>query len=560
MKKIVLTLALLANVINSIAQVEVSTKSLDLKPLNKHKYWQFGETGIDAETGNIYVKMQQANCDKKNGLGTVSFKGSNWNVDKLIFDKDFNYKETKSFNYGSTAEALLNNENIFGKKYNAKALGSGSAAIIDMAKAATTAMPSGLIDNSFLFKTIVTVRGNSLVSSEIGICLNYGVDKNYGGYCFEDVCVYKGESKPLKEEKGQRWIAMMSHTVPDGGNIMYNTVGVIKEEKQHYIFRKYDKFLNIVKEVSFTFDYQCLLNGKHIEIAPGIFDYVFISTPINYKKSKMPLAPANNYEYFYVDGNTFEIKERLTISAPNSQWLFNHVMHKDGATYIVGACGPKNNVYADIFSFPKEADFLNIQVAKIKNGKLVYVSSSMNKELKSTFKTVEGLKGNSSINFSMPSASLDVSNDKLILSGQQEYGKKGALQTIIFDKNGKIESILSKQEKIIARSHISFSKDGKKLYWLLEDLGEYNKPVDVGGGVMVLNPNKAREAVSSLSIVTYDLVNNNITKFQNLENEDWALNYKNPILLDQDNTMILLGNKITRKARESELVFITIKK
>ncbi len=66
--------------------------------------------------------------------------------------------------------------------------------------------------------------------------------------------------------------------------------------------------------------------------------------------------------------------------------------------------------------------------------------------------------------------------------------------------------------------------------------------------------------VSSLSILTYDLETNAIAKFQNLENEEWAVNYKNPILMDNENTILILGNKITKKAKDSEIVFITIKK
>jgi hypothetical protein len=56
------------------------------------------------------------------------------------------------------------------------------------------------------------------------------------------------------------------------------------------------------------------------------------------------------------------------------------------------------------------------------------------------------------------------------------------------------------------------------------------------------------------------LETNNITKFQILENDEWAVNYKNPILMDNDNTILMLGNKITKKAKESEIIFITIKK
>lgn len=558
MKKIVCSLVLLANTLLATAQVEVSSKSLDLEPLKKHKNWRVGDAGKDPNTGGFFVNMLQAYCDASTSYNEITFRGLGWNIDKLVFDNSFNYVETKSFRYGSTEEALSKNENVYGKKYNA-ILGSSIAGTA----LSGVAMPKGAIDNSFMFTTIVTgtsgIAGFKLSSSFVGLKVSGADTKTRGVVCGENPAVFKKTSEDTKEEKGQKWIPMYNNPVPNGGNVLFNTVGVIKEEKNHYVFRKYDQNTKIIKEVTFTFDKQCILNGKEIEKAPGKFDYVFIATPINYKKSKMPVAAANSYEYFYVDGDTYEIKEKLTITAPNSQWLVNHVFHKDGATYLVGTCGPKNNVYFD-FTLPKVEDFEHVQIAKIENGKLTYITSTLNKNLKSAFKTVSGLKSNSSINFCMPNATLTESNGKLIYSGQQEYGAvKGALQTVIFDENGKVESILSKEEKILARSHVSFSKDGKKLFWLLEELGEYNKLVDVGGG-FVLDPKEAREAVTSLAVLTYDLQTNTILKYQDLKNKEWAINYKNPILMDNENELLLLGNKLSKKAKESELVFISLKK
>lgn len=559
MKKIVLSLALLANGLLATAQVEVSTKSLDLEPLKKHKNWRVGDAGIDPATGNVFVNMLQSYCDASVSYNEITFRGLSWNIDKLVFDNAFNYVETRSARYSSTEEALAKNENVYGRKYGA-ILGSSIAG----SALSGVAMPKSAIDNSFMFTTIVTgtsgMTGFKLASSFIGLKISGQDSKTKGIVCSENPAVFKKTSEDAKEEKGQRWIPMYNNPVPNGGNVLFNTVGVIKEEKNHYVFRKYDENTKIIKEVTFTFDKQYLLNGKEIEKAPGKYDYVFIGTPINYKKSKMAVAAANVYEYFYVDGDTYEIKEKLTITAPNSQWLVNHVFHKDGATYLVGSCGPKNNVYADIFSVPKVEDYEHVQIAKIEKGKLIYVTSALNKSLKSAFKAVSGLKSNSSINFSMPNATLSLSNGKLIYSGQQEFGAiKGALQTIIFDEQGKVEAILSREGKMLARSHVSFSKDGKKLFWLLEELGEYNKLVDVGGS-FVLDPKKAREAVSALAVLTYDLQANAIVKYQDLTNDDWAVNYKNPILMDSDNTILLLGNKLSKKAKESELVFISLKK
>ncbi len=556
MKKTIITTVLGLSFLTLNAQVEVSTKSFDLESQNKHKNWRVGDAGIDSQTGNVFVNMLQPYCDATTSYNEITFRGLGWNIDKLVFDNGFNFVEAKSMRYKSTEEALLNGENVYGKKYNV-IVGSGIAG----SAFSGIAMPKGAIDNSYMFTNIVTgtsgMTGFKVATSYISLKVDGQDTKTRGVVCSENPAVFKVKSEDAKEEKGQRWIPMYNNPVPNGGNVLFNTVGVIQGEKQHYVFRKYDKDANVIKEQTFTFDYQCILNGKEIEKAPGEFDYIFIATPINYKKSKMPLAPANSYEYFYVDGSTYEIKEKATIVAPNSEWLVNHVVRDNGATYLVGTCGVKNTVYADIFSVPKPESYENTQVVKIENGKLVYATSTLNKDLKPVMKTIDGLKSNSSINFCMPFASLNVLNGKLIYSGQQEYGGlKGALQTIVFDGNGKVEAVLSKQEKTIARSHLSFSKDGKKFFWLLENVEEYN---DINN-IFTLTPKKAREVVSSLSVLTYDLETNNIAKFQNLENEEWAVNYKNPILMDNDNSILMLGNKITKKAKESEIIFITIKK
>lgn len=555
MKKILFTIAFSMSLFSAFAQVEVSTKNFDLESQKKHKQWRFTDAVIDPQNGNVVVSMAKFECDLTSGYNTYTFRGFNWDVDRLVFDSDFNYQETKSKKYPTTEEALVNGENIYGKKFGTL-VGNGVAGIALNG----LAMPKGLIDNSFMFTYIVAstaaVTGFKIASSYISLKLEGEDTKTKGVICGENPAVFPHTSEDAKEAKGQRWIPMYNNPVPNGGNILFSTVGVIKEDKPHYIFRKYDKSASVIKEITFTFDNQYVLTCKELERAPGQFDYIFIAIPINYKKSKVPLVDANTYEYFYVDGNTYEIKEKLKFTAPNSGWLVTNVLHENGATYLVGACGPKNNVYADIFSFPKVEAYDNFQIAKIENGKLAYIKSTMNKDLKSAFKTTEGLKGNSSVNFAMANSELILRNGKLIWHGQQEYGGvKGALQLIVIDENGKIESIVSKQEKVIARSHISFSKDGK-LFWLTESVDKYN---EVSPQSTVI-PKKAREAVSSLSVLSYNLNKGDILKYQNLENDEWALNFKHPILTDGESKMILLGYRLTKKAKESEIVFITLKK
>ena len=74
-----------------------------------------------------------------------------------------------------------------------------------------------------------------------------------------------------------------------------------------------------------------------------------------------------------------------------------------------------------------------------------------------------------------------------------------------------------------------------------------------------ITPKKANQVITSLSIVTYNL-ENKTAKYEDFKNENWGVKFSNHILMDNDDQLLLLGTNITKKAKDSELVFITIKK
>jgi len=215
---------------------------------------------------------------------------------------------------------------------------------------------------------------------------------------------------------------------------------------------------------------------------------------------------------------------------------------------------------------------MNLQLAKIQDGKVVYAKSFLNSDLNAALKTVDGLKSNKTVNGNvMLYSTLNVVNGKVVYQGQQHNigngtiivldrfslngSMYGDLQAFIFDENGNLDAVLSKQEKKTARSSVAFTKDGSKLLWLLEDIGKYN---EIKKGT--ISSKKASEIVNALSIVSYDFNAKNISSFQNLENNDWAINHNNPVLMKDDSKIMLLGNKITKKTKEKELVLVTITK
>lgn len=541
------------------AQVEVTTKSLDLESVNKHKNWKIIDAGVDVSSKKVYVKFASASCDvDKSTIGsttTTTFRGLAWKIDKLLFDNTFNYLSTEAKTYSNTFDAIANNEYVYGKKFNtimAAGLGTSLGGV---------AMPSGPIDNSYIGTKIVSgiagIGGFKIGNSQIGIKVGGESGKWGPDNCFENAAVFKIDNKPAKEEKGQRWIPQFNHAIPNGGHILFLTSGVNPDAtKQHLIFRKYDGDANVVNDKAFTFDYQCIMFAKEIEMAPGKFDYVFVTLPINYKKSTIKTNPANQYEYIRIDGTTFETKHQVTITAPHSQWKINQVFEKDGAVYLFGDAGKTSDEYQD-FSVPKSSDYPNFQIAKITNGKLDYVNVIKEENIKAAMQNVNGEKVKSDMTLKLVDLQIDVVNGKLVYSGQQfEDSKRGdAIVCAVFNERGELETYLLKEAEF-SKGNLVFSADGKTMHWLIQDVTEYNKWDKKTGTITAKD---AKQLLNALYVVSYSF-DSKTTKYKSLKNEEWGIQYNNTILYNTNNEVVLLGGKITKKAKESEVVFITIKK
>lgn len=558
MKKIIIICtSLLLNKAN--AQINFATKSLDLESVNKHKNWKIIDAGVDSSSKKIFVKFSAASCDiDKSTIGsmtTTTFNGLAWKVDKLLFDNGFNYQSTESKSYANTFDAIKNNEFVYGKKFTTIVAG-GMGTILS-----GVAQPSGQIDNSYMGTKIVTglanLGGFKIGNASIGIKVGGESGKFGPDNCFENAAVFKIDNKPAKEEKGQRWIPQFNHAIPNGGHILFLTSGVNADvNKQHLIFRKYDGDANVVNDKAFTFDYQCIMYAKEIEMAPGKFDYVFVTIPINYKKSTIKVNPANQYEYIRIDGSTFETKHQLIINAPHSQWKINQVFEKDGAVYLLGDAGKTADEYQD-FSIPKSSDYPNFQIAKITNGKLDYVSIIKEENIKAATQNINGENVKPDMHLKLVDIQMDVVNGKFIYSGQQfEDGKRGdAIVNAVINNKGELETLLVKEAEF-SKGNLAFSADNKTMYWLVQNVTEYNKWDKKTG---VITAKESKQLLTALSVVKYNL-ETKVIQFQNLANEEWGALYSNTILYNTENEIVLLGGKLTKKAKESELVFVSIKK
>lgn len=531
------------------AQVEVTTRSFELESQNKHKEWKIIDAGRDA-SNEIYIKFAKPICDmsKDTWTGTKTYRGFKWDIDKLYFNDAFEYKKTESKNYSSSEEATLSNENVFGKVFMPLSTKGVGGSVIS-----GVAMPPRHISNKFLFTNIVVP---AVAVSGFKIKTSYISCGPIAASCNEYVTISELNSENAKESKGQQWIPTYNNPIPNGGNILFGTAGVNPDEtKTHYVFRQYDENGAVKLDKGFSFDYQCLISAKEIETAPGIFDYIFVANTINYKKSKGALAPANQYEYLRVDGKTFEVKERIKFTGVYTKWILDNVIEKDGALYLMGACSNSATEYMGFYVLPKEKE--GFQVAKINNGKLEYIKAVTVKEAETALKIPEGLKGKADVTFQFAPAKVQVVNGKISFAPQIfKDGKYGAMVNMIFGTNGDLETYLVKPEKDYARGTTFFSKDGKTMYWILDDFGVYNTI----NQDYTLTPKKARFVVSSIGIVKYDMDTKITAAFQNLENDDWGVLFSNPVLFENDKEIVLNGLKLTKKAKDGEVVFVTIKK
>jgi hypothetical protein len=563
MKNLALTCLALWGFLSLHAQVEISTKSFELESQHKHKGWTIMDAGRD-DNNEIYIKFSQPLCDEtKNAwTGTRTYKGLKWNIDKLIFDNAFNYQKTDVKHYSSSEEAIQNNEHVFGKVFMPIMAGGVGGALLSGA-----GLPSKPINNSYMFNTIVvpsvSITGFKIILSGIG-CQPLVTDtKTRGTLCGEIPVAETLNSEDAKQEKGQRWIPMYNNPVPNGGNIFFATSGVNKDEtKAHYVFRKYNEKASVVKELTITLDYQGLPTIKEIEKAPGVFDYVVIVNPFYYKKSKQPKTEPLKYEYFRIDGETFEIKERIAFTGVYSKWIVENVTEKDGAVYIAGQCSDSKEKYStfDPYDFKEMNAY---QVLKISNGKVDYVNGFNKKDGEAALKIVSGVKGKVGISFVLNSFQVHVINSRLIISGQSVVGiSKGndrdAMVTMVIGSDGKLEAYIAKPEKTYSRGNLYFSKDGNTMYWAIQDVDTYNDITDEGSGSIIAK--KYKFIAANLGIVKYNISKNELDSWQSLANEEWALNYTNPFLYDSETETVFVGKKLTKKAKESEIVFISMKK
>jgi hypothetical protein len=280
--------------------------------------------------------------------------------------------------------------------------------------------------------------------------------------------------------------------------------------------------------------------------------------PFFYKKSKQPTTQPLNYEYIRVDGQSFQIKERISFTSVYTKWMIEYAVEKDGALYLAGQCKASKEDYNN-FDMWDLKTYNGFQAMKIENGKVAYVTGIDKLAAQAALKTVPGAKGKADISFvfkhplinNNPSAfqvEVNVVNGMLFISGQNMsgYGSKGAergsIITMVFGKSGNLQAYLAKPEGAFSKSNVFFSADGNTMYWAIQNVDAYNDIYDDGNGGVL--PKKYKQLVNSLGVVKYDVAKNELGSWQDLTNEEWGVNFSNPVLYTSNSEIVFLGRKL----------------
>jgi len=258
----------------------------------------------------------------------------------------------------------------------------------------------------------------------------------------------------------------------------------------NFHFLKYDVNLTKLADVNVNFETpQALVAsyGYPVEEDADKTDMIAVFSPFKEKRYMGPKIWSDNpTEYTYVrvsyDG---KLVDKGTFQSPNSIWrIDDFVMAKDGAVYFYG---PSNDDKKDYFYSRAEVSgdkqkWPGFQLAKFKDGKMQFVSSTPMDEFKAKLKAQpDGKKGDpyTGRRISFTEAIISPS-DEIILSGQN-YGmmRNGKGQIIgreyedlvmfHFDASGKLISqyTMNKKQKGNApdSQFFEFTPDGKTMYW-----------------------------------------------------------------------------------------------
>lgn len=585
--KNILSLITVAITTQVIAQNNVSIKTFDLESVKKEKWGIYG--AYKSDSGDLVIKLGSPKCDMSvdNNFTskTYTFKGIAWDFEELHFDSDLNYKNSESKHFNSSIEAV-NYEAIWGKRFAVSVKG----------------IPYYLTSD-YIGKTAIFNNYDYLSMGKKPFLIKGGVYSKISTPSSDQKIIYTCAETPelqtidngsanVNDDKDARFSIVGGFPQVGGGIYMYLRSGKgVDESKLNYELQKYGE--DVRKPLStklFSFDYNNNVQFLKIENKNGQEDFAIISqTSDKYAPKGLTIKPANYAEIIIVDGITLEIKARENIELKGTKWLVKSA-HKapNESIYFVGPCGEDGKEYikhngnfkcvdgkAMLGAIANSQDELpNLQVVKITNYKVasVNVTSKADAESKLTILSGSEYKAKPKAAFTPILDNLqrigsgwmieqnqyfvNFSNNKLILTFEiRENGWSSAF----IDENGKLEKYIITPTDGFATSDVYFSADGKSMYWAVYEPNAYNSAILPLQGLF--QPKKLKNILAAEMLFSkIDLNDYSTAGIQTIGGKEFLLIANNPFVADTKDELIFQGRSLNKKAKDSELVLIKIKK
>lgn len=573
------------------AQLKVTIKSFDLESINKNKGWNL-YSGFTDDAGNTIIKLGQPKCDQTTSAGTVTTYGVAWDFEELAFDKELNYLKSTPKSFENSAEALKY-ENVWGKTFNVSNISFNASATL-----------YGLTANDFGKTFVIPTAGltgvNKIslarIESEVKAILNNKGTASVGCNQYPILNVLSSES--TKEEKGQKWMHIKSFSQINHAVSFFQVDGEgYPKGKMNYVLRRFNGNLETDKKLHMVFEYNNAIQILEVTKQDGNKDYVLISqTSDKYAPKGLEIKAADFAEIIYIDGNSLEIKFQESIKLPYSKWFAREtVVTNDGSVLVFGPISNNNNTYLEmpgsgltiadakifknIVNDPKNSP--NLLALKINNNKVESIVLNTVEDAKKVTHVIGGSNKKSSgiPVFNYPSTAENTNGFSIIRKNNRRiYSKNnkiifcyqahlegstskpptlGDMTVAVFDNTGKVEKMFLVPESDFANYEEYFSADNSKMYWISYDYVTPNKETMPSVYEAKKVPNMIA-TIPQLSVI--DLTTNTASDIQKITSEEWGVDAKNPVVANTENELIFQGKTTSKKAKDSELVFIRVEK
>jgi hypothetical protein len=571
MKKQLLLIAALCSSMLHAQNFQLSTHTFDLEKIDRHKGWRVF-SGTRNNDGSYMIKLGKPSCNMSVSGSTATYKGVEYTFNELSFDQNFQYKGLESKYFPTSLEAM-SYEPIYGKRiFPLHANMYVKRALTPEYVGQQIVVPT--IDFGG-FKVSTFIVGGQAVAPGA----NFLGATNYYS-CSEILEMRKVGDIKTKENKGERWMAVANCPIPNGALIAFAT-DAIKDnlDKCNYILKLYDQDLNEKARYRMMTDNKAMPFILPIQRKNGKRDFAVIAEAHDSKFTPgKTVAESTKGELFILDGITLELISRSEFKMEFTEWYPEEVLVDDNdELYITGIASSGTKDYAKSATFESNNNNMpddkpNYQILKTDaQGKVVYVKGLDTKKSLHLAFVVGGTEKKAkpaivmnTIDYYKPHYFTD---KYLILTGQQLVGliKTGAdkanLFIAVFDKsNGQLVKYFIKPEDTYATQDIIFNKDRSTIYWAGYDWESLN---DLQNEQGAMSAKKMKNMIAgNLHLAKIDLATLNCTPFEWLGKEQWAVNYLAPVIVkdDESEEIIFQGRTMSKKAKDSELVIIKVKK